>query len=435
MTGVESAGRASVRTAMARRRVVVTGLGAITPIGNDVETFWAGLMAGRSGGGTITRFDPRGMRTRIAAEVKDYDPEDHFDRKDVRRLDLYDQFFMVASRQAMSDAGLTFDPNSEEAARAGVMVGGGFGGMQTFIDEIRVLDKRGPDRVSPTGIPRIIANMAAGLASIEHHLLGPVSCVVTACSASANAIGDAVEIIRRGAADVMLAGGTEAAITDYAVSGFAQSRALSTRNDEPERASRPFDAGRDGFLMGEGGGALMLEERERALARGATIHAELIGYGMSADAYHITLPRPGGTGAARAMTAALRDADLGPDRLAYINAHGTSTEANDVTETAAIKIALGEHAYRIPISSTKSMTGHVLGGAGAVEAVASILALNRGMLPPTINYEKPDPECDLDYVPNEARPFSGDFAMSNSFGFGGHNVALVFGSARVAQAG
>jgi 3-oxoacyl-[acyl-carrier-protein] synthase II len=276
--------------------------------------------------------------------------------------------------------------------------------------------------------------MAAGFASIEHNLLGPVSCVVTACSASANAIGDAAEIIRRGAADVMLAGGSEAAITDYAVSGFAQSRALSTRNDEPTKASRPFDANRDGFVMGEGGGALVLEERERALARGATIHAEVVGYGMSADAYHITLPRPGGTGAARAMSAALRDGGLAPEDIDYINAHGTSTEANDVTETAAIKIALGEEvAHRTPVSSTKSMTGHILGGAGAVEAIVSILAMARGMLPPTINQETPDPQCDLDYVPNQPRAFNGDHAMSNSFGFGGHNVALIFGSSQVAS--
>jgi 3-oxoacyl-[acyl-carrier-protein] synthase II len=422
------------RPAALRRRVVVTGLGVITPIGADVESFWSSLIAGRSGVGHITRFDSSQMRTRIAAEVKDYDPENYFDRKDVRRLDLYDQFFLIASREAMKHAGLAFDPDSEAAARAGVMMGGGFGGMQTFIDEVRTLDQRGPDRVSPTGIPRIIANMAAGFASIEHNLLGPVSCVVTACSASANAIGDAAEIIRRGAADVMLAGGSEAAITDYAVSGFAQSRALSTRNDEPTKASRPFDANRDGFVMGEGGGALVLEEREQALARGATIHAEVVGYGMSADAYHITLPRPGGTGAARAMSAALRDGGLAPEDIDYINAHGTSTEANDVTETAAIKIALGEEvAHRTPVSSTKSMTGHILGGAGAVEAIVSILAMARGMLPPTINQETPDPQCDLDYVPNQPRAFNGDHAMSNSFGFGGHNVALIFGSSQVAS--
>lgn len=409
-----------------RRRVVVTGMGVLTPVGNDVESFWASLMSGTSGAGPITRFDPSGMRCQIAAELKDYDAEDHFERKEIRRLDAYNQYFLVAARQAMNDAGLAFSPDDEMAARAGVMVGGGFGGMETFIDEIRVLDARGADRVSPTGIPRIIANMAAGLASIEHKLLGPVSCVVTACSASANAIGDAAEIIRRGAADVMLAGGTEAAITDYAVASFGQSRALSTRNDDPTRASRPFDAGRDGFVMGEGAGALVLEEREGALSRGARVYAEFGGYGMSADAYHITLPRPGGTGAARAMTAAMADADIGPADLGYINAHGTSTEANDATETAAIKIALGEHAYRVPISSTKSMTGHVLGGAGAVEAIASILAMERGKLPPTINYEDPDPECDLDYVPNTPREARVDWVMSNSFGFGGHNVALVF---------
>jgi 3-oxoacyl-[acyl-carrier-protein] synthase II len=409
-----------------RRRVVVTGIGVLTPIGNDIESFWSSLMTGTSGVGPITHFDASGMRCRIAAEVKDYHAEDHFERREVRRIDPYGQYFLVAARQAMKDSGLAYIPDDEAAARAGVMVGGGFGGMVSFIEEIRVLDTRGSDRVSPTGIPKIIANMAAGLASIEHNLLGPVSCVVTACSASANAIGDAAEIIRRGAADVMLAGGAEAAITDYAVASFGQSRALSTRNDDPTRASRPFDAGRDGFVMGEGGGALVLEERERAIARGARIYAEFGGYGMSADAYHITLPRPGGTGAARAMTAAMADAGIGPADLGYINAHGTSTEANDATETAAIKIALGEDAYRVPVSSTKSMTGHVLGAAGAVEAIASILAMERGKLPPTINYEVADPECDLDYVPNHPREAKLDWVMSNSFGFGGHNVALVF---------
>jgi 3-oxoacyl-[acyl-carrier-protein] synthase II len=411
---------------MTRRRVVVTGMGVITPIGEDVKSFWEGLMAGRSGAGPITYFDTAGMRCRIAAELKEYRPEDHFERKEVRRVDRYTQYFLVAARQAMADAGISYAPDDEEAPSAGVIVGGGFGGMETFIEEVRVLDARGPDRVSPTGVPRIIANMAAGLASIEHHLLGPVSCVVTACSASANAIGDAAEIIRRGAAEVMLAGGTEAAINDYAVAAFGQARALTTRNDDPEHASRPFDVDRDGFLMGEGAGALVLEERERARARGATIYAEVAGYGMSADAYHITLPRPGGTGAARAMTAAIKDAGIDPGDLGYINAHGTSTEANDATETAAIKIALGESAYSIPVSSTKSMTGHLLGGAGAVESVASILAMQNEVLPATINYQTPDPECDLDYVPNQPRPARVDWVMSNSFGFGGHNVALIF---------
>jgi 3-oxoacyl-[acyl-carrier-protein] synthase II len=416
-----------------RRRVVVTGMGVITPVGNDVESFWKSLAEGRSGIGDITRFDASAMRTRIAGEVKGYDPEQYFDRKDIRRLDRTSQFFLIAAREAMTQAGIAYDPDDEAATRSGVVFGGGFGGMESFSDEIRTLDRRGPDRVSPTGIPKIIVNISAGLVSIEHNLLGPVTCVVTACSASANAIGDAAEIIRRGAADMMLAGGAEATITDYGIAGFAQARALSSRNDEPERACRPFDADRDGFVMGEGGGAVVLEEREQARARGATILAEVLGYGMSADAYHITLPRPGGTGAARAMKAAMADAGIGPAEVSYINAHGTSTEANDATETAAIKLAMGDEAYRVPISSTKSMTGHVLGGAGAVEAVASILALERNLIPPTINLETPDPECDLDYVPNEPREFSGDYAMSNSFGFGGHNVTLVFGGSRMAS--
>lgn len=409
-----------------RRRVVVTGMGAITPVGHDVESTWKALIEGESGAAPITLFDAGAHKSRIAAEVKGFDPEAHFDRKDVRRYDRCSQFVLVAARQAMADAGVLIEPDSEDAFRSGVMIGVGFGGMQTFIDEIDILRARGPDRVSPLGIPKIIANISAGLVSIEHNLSGPVSCPVTACSASANALGDAAEIIRRGAADLMLAGGGEAPITDYAVAAFAQSRALTQRNDEPEGASRPFDAGRDGFLIGEGAAALVLEERERAIGRGATILAELTGYGMSADAYHITRPRPGGTGAARAMTAALADAGVDPSELGYINAHGTSTPANDATETAAIKISLGEAAAEVPISSTKSMTGHLLGAAGAVEAMVSILAMNNGTLLPTINYHTPDPDCDLDYVPNQARPAEVDHVMSNSFGFGGHNVALVF---------
>ena len=416
-----------------RRRVVITGMGVISPVGNDVESFWKSLIEGRSGIGPITRFDASALRTRIAGEVKAYDPEDHFDRKDVRRLDRTSQYFLIAAREAMLSAGIAYQPDDEAAPRSGVVYGGGFGGMESFTEEIRTLDSRGPDRVSPTGVPKLIVNISAGLASIEHNLLGPVTCVVTACAASANAIGDAAEIIRRGAADMMLAGGSEATITDYGIAGFAQARALSTRNDEPERACRPFDAERDGFVMGEGAGALVLEERGSALARGASILAEVAGYGMSADAYHITLPRPGGAGAARAMTAAMADAGIGPAQVSYINAHGTSTEANDATETAAIKLALGADAYRVPVSSMKSMSGHVLGGAGAVEAVASILAIERGLLPPTINLENPDPDCDLDYVPNQAREFTGDFAMSNSFGFGGHNVTLIFAGSGVAN--
>ncbi len=409
-----------------RRRVVVTGTGAVTPIGDDVDATWKAMLSGVSGVGHITLFDSTGYRTTIAAEVKDWDPEQHFDRREVRRIDRYTQFFLVAVRQALGQAGISFSEDDEAATRAGVMVGAGFGGMGSFIEEITTLLERGPDRVSPTGVPRTIPNMAAGLASIEHNLLGPVSCVVTACSASANAIGDGAEWIRRGIADVVVAGGAEASITTFGISTFAQARALSSRNDEPTRASRPFDAGRDGFVMGEGGAALILEDLEHAQARGAEILAELTGYGMSADAYHITLPRPGGTGAGRAMTAALVDAGLEPSDIGYVNAHGTSTEANDSTETAAIKIALGDAAAKTPVSSTKSMTGHILGGAGAVEAVACILALRDQVLPPTINYEVPDPECDLDYVPNEARPASLSHAISNSFGFGGHNVSLIF---------
>jgi 3-oxoacyl-[acyl-carrier-protein] synthase II len=378
-------------------------------------------------------FDTEGYRTTIAAEVPGWDPEHHFERREVRRIDRFAQFFLVAVRQALDHAGLSYEEDDPAASRAGVVVGAGFGGMGSFIDEIVTLTERGPDRVSPTGVPRVIPNMAAGLASIEHNLLGPVTCVVTACSASANAIGDGAELIRRGAADVVVAGGAEAAITTFGIATFAQARALSTRNDDPLTASRPFDADRDGFVMGEGGAALILEDFEQAEARGATIHAEVTGYGMSADAYHITLPRPGGSGAARAMVSAIADAGLTPADIGYINAHGTSTEANDSTETAAIRIAMGDDADPTPISSTKSMTGHILGGAGAVEAVACIMALRDQVLPPTINYQTPDPECDLDYVPNVKREATLDHAMSNSFGFGGHNVSLIFSRAEDQQ--
>ncbi len=409
-----------------RRRVAVTGLGAVTPLGEDPGSTWEGMLAGRSGVGPITLFDTEGYRTTIAAEVSGWEPEKHFDKREVRRVDRFSQFFLVAVRQAMEQAGISYPEDDPAAARAGVVVGAGFGGMGSFIDEIVTLTERGPDRVSPTGVPRVIPNMAAGLASIEHNLLGPVTCVVTACSASANAIGDGAELIRRGAADVVIAGGSEAAITTFGIATFAQARALSTRNDEPQRASRPFDADRDGFVMGEGGAALVLEDMDQAKSRGANVLAELTGYGMSADAYHITLPRPGGSGAARAMSNAVEDAGLSPADIGYINAHGTSTEANDSTETAAIRIAMGDAAGSIPVSSTKSMTGHILGGAGAVEAVACIMALRDQVLPPTINQETPDPECDLDYVPNVKREATFDHAMSNSFGFGGHNVSLVF---------
>ena len=414
-----------------RRRVVVTGLGAISPVGHTMASTWDSVVAGRSGAGPITLFDTAEFKVSIAAEVSGFEPTDHFEAKEARRLDRCSQFALVAAKEAMADAGLELDPDSEDAERAGALIGVGFGGMETFIEEVGILHERGPGRVSPLGIPKIIANMPAGLVSIEHNLLGPVSCTVTACSASANAIGDAAEIIRRGAADVMVAGGSEAAITTYAIAAFAQSRALSTRNDDPAGASRPFDAGRDGFVMGEGAAILVLEERERAIARGATIHAEVTGYGMSADSYHITLPRPGGTGAARAVRAALADAELEPSQVDYVNAHGTSTPANDSTETVALKVALGEEVARsVPVSSTKSMTGHLLGGAGALEAAIAIRAIQTGIIPPTINYVDPDPECDLDYVPNEARDV-GDVThvASNSFGFGGHNVTLILSRA------
>lgn len=411
------------------RRVVVTGLGTVNPLGNDVDSFWKAAQEGVSGVAPITAFDASELATTFAAEVKDFDPEDYIERKEARRLDRFTQLFFAATSQAMADSGLDFVGDAEAGSRAGVVIGAGIGGMISFQEELRVMWDRGSHRVSPLAITKIIPNMGAGVVSIHFNLLGPTNCTVTACAASANAIGDAGDMIRRGIADVMVAGGAEASICEFGISSFNQSRALSTRNEDPAAASRPFDAGRDGFVMGEGAATLILEERERALARGAHIYAELLGYGMSADAYHVTLPRPGGAGAARAMTEALRDADLEPAAIDYINAHGTSTPANDPTETAAIKLAFGEEeARRVAISSTKSMTGHLLGGAGALEAIACVMAIRDGVIAPTINYEQPDPECDLDYVPNTARRATVQIAMSNSFGFGGHNVALIFGS-------
>jgi 3-oxoacyl-[acyl-carrier-protein] synthase II len=411
----------------AERRVVVTGLGAVTPLGGDVESFWKNAIAGESGISLIGAFDTSDYPCRIAGEIKDFDPEAYLERKEARRLDRFAQFFVASTYQALEDAGLDYREDPDGGERAGVVLGAGIGGMISIDAGIHMLDKRGPRRVSPLVIPQIIPNGAAGEVSILYKLLGPVTCVVTACAASANAIGDGAELIKRNVADVIVAGGAEAPIMPLALAGFSQARAVSTRNDEPERACRPFDSDRDGFVMAEGAATLILEEREHALARGAHIYTELIGYGMSADAYHITLPRPGGTGAARAMTAALEDAGIEPTTVDYINAHGTSTPANDVTETMAIKLSFGEEqARRVAISSTKSMTGHLLGGAGAIEAIACILAMRDGVVPPTINLDTPDPECDLDYVPNEARTMPVDVAMSNSFGFGGHNVALIF---------
>ncbi len=412
---------------MSRRRVVVTGLGTVNPIGLGVDDTWKHAIEGVSGVGRITAFDPSPFSTQIAAEVTDFDPDAYMPRKAWRRMDRSAQFFWAATHQALGDAGISYEVDAPEAERAGVVVGCGIGGLITTQEEIDVLRTRGPDRVSPLAITKIISNMAAGLVSIDFHLYGPNTCTVTACAASANAIGDAAEIIRRGDADVMVAGGTEAGICEFALAGFASARAISRRNDDPAAASRPFDADRDGFVMGEGAATLILEDYDHASARGAKVYAEVLGYGMSADGYHITLPRPGGGGAARAMAHSLADAQLTPSHIDYINAHGTSTEANDATETAAIKTVFGDGAYRVPVSSTKSMTGHLLGGAGALESIFCILAIRDGVVPPTINYTTPDPECDLDYVPNEARNVTVDRVMTNSFGFGGHNVALIFG--------
>lgn len=412
---------------MTQRRVVVTGLGTITSLGADVDTFWSNILAGKSGVSTIENIDTSDMTTHIGAEIKDFDIELFMSRKDARRLDRSSQLFWVATQQALNDASLSYAEDDPEALRAGVLAGTGIGGIDTMEEQMKVMFERGPSRMSPLGIAKIISNMAGGVASIDFHLYGPNSTTVTACAASANAIGDAAAVIQRGAADVMVAGGAEASITRFAMGGFAQARALSTNNDDPAGASRPFDADRDGFVMGEGAAVVIMEEYEHALARGATIYGELLGYGMSADGYHITLPRPGGAGAARAMQGALAEAGMEPGELGYINAHGTSTEANDKTETAAIKLAFGEAAYTIPVSSTKSMTGHLLGAAGAIESVACLLAIRDGILPPTINYTTPDPDCDLEYVPNEARKVDIATAMTNSFGFGGHNVSLIFG--------
>lgn len=410
------------------RRVVVTGLGTINPVGSDVDSTWRGLLNGTSGIGSITLIDASDLTSQIAGEITDFDIEAFMPRRQARRMDRYAQLFWVAAREALGDAGISHEPDDPAAYRTGVVVGSGIGGVATFEEELTTLLEVGPHRLSPFGIPKIIANLAGGQVSIDFNLYGPNTTTVTACAASANAIGDAAAIIARGAADVMLAGGADAAITRFAMGGFAQARALSTRNDDPQGASRPFDASRDGFVMSEGAAALVLEEREHALKRGATIYAEFVGYGMSADGYHVTLPRPGGAGAARAMQTALDDAGIVAKQVSYINAHGTSTAANDVTETMAIKSVFGDTAYRIPISSTKSMTGHLLGGAGAIEAVASVLSIRDGIVAPTINLTDPDPECDLDYVPGVARNVEVEYAMSNSFGFGGHNVVLLFRS-------
>ncbi|GIV12534.1 MAG: 3-oxoacyl-[acyl-carrier-protein] synthase 2 [Fimbriimonadales bacterium] len=402
------------------------GWGLSPPLGLGIEPFWEGLITGRRVIGPITHFDASGFTTRIAAEVKEFDPTQFMEKKDARRASRFIQFAIAATHMALADAQLQITP--ENAERIGVLIGSGIGGVDYMDTQMRVLVQQGPDRLSPFLGAMMIADMASGMVSIQFGIKGPNLCVVTACSTGADAVGQAMRAIIYGDADVMIAGGSEAAIVPVGIGAFCAARAMSTRNDDPEHASRPFDAERDGFVMGEGCGVLILESLEHAKARGARIYAELLGYGMSADAYHITQPDPEGDGARRAMQNALKDAGLQPTDIDYINAHGTSTRYNDAKETLAIKRVFGEHAYKLAVSSTKSVTGHLLGAAGAVEACACILAIQHQMLPPTINYEYPDPECDLDYVPNTARPAKVRYAMSNSFGFGGHNSVLVFGA-------
>jgi len=406
------------------RRVVVTGLGTLSPVGNTVDEFWSSLVQGRSGVGMITKFDTTGYPTRIAGEVKNFDPLNFVDKKDARRLDPYLQFAVASSVLAVQDAAL--DTDKIDGTRFGVLIGSGIGGISTLLESHRNLLEKGPDRVSPFFIPMLIANMASGLVSIRFGAKGPNSAVVTACATGNHAIGDSFKIIQRADADVMIAGGSEAIIIPLTIAGFCSMKAMSTRNDEPTKAMRPFDANRDGFVAGEGAGIVVLESLEHALARDARIYAEIIGYGMTGDAHHMTAPDPEGDGAARAMAAALRDAGLDASDVGYINAHGTSTIYNDKFETIAIKRVFGDHARRLAVSSTKSMTGHLLGAAGGIEAIATVLALHHGVLPPTINYETPDPDCDLDYIPNQARKQDVEVALSNAFGFGGTNATLAF---------
>lgn len=408
----------------AHRRVVVTGIGVVSALGLGKEAFFAGLIAGRSGVRSISRFDTTGYPVTIAAEVTAFEATDFLDRKVARRMDRYAQYATAAALMARDDAAFTA---GDDPYAVGAVVGSGIGGLDTFYEQTGVLIQRGPDRISPFFIPMMIPNMAAAHVSITLGLKGPVSATCTACAASAHALGDAFQVIRRGDATAMFAGGAEAAVGPVGMASFAAMRALSTRNDEPERASRPFDRGRDGFVMGEGAAVLVLEEREHALRRGARIYAEFLGYGMTGDAYHISEPDDTGEPAARAMRRAMAMAGIGPEELGYVNAHGTSTPLGDAMETKAIRLALGGAADRVMVSSTKSMTGHCLGAAGALEAAASILALYEGKVPPTINLENPDPACDLDYVPNVAREAELRYVASNSFGFGGHNVTLVLG--------
>jgi 3-oxoacyl-[acyl-carrier-protein] synthase II len=407
-----------------KRRVVVTGLGALTPLGNSAQESWEGAIAGKSGVGPITKFDTTSFNTRIAAEIKNFDPLEFVDKKEIRRYDDFILYALAAAEMAMADAALTI--GSEISTRAGVIIGSAIGGLATMEHEKNVLQASGPHKISPFAVPGILANLASGHVSIRFGAKGPISCVVTACAAGTSAIGDAYKTIAHDDADIMITGGAEAAITPLAVAGFNAMRALSRHNDEPQKASRPFDAKRDGFVMGEGCGIIILEELSLALKRGARIYAELAGYGCTSDAFHMAAPPPGHEGAARSMLVALKDAGLNPADIDYINAHGTSTPLNDLYETQAIKTLFGRHARKLMVSSTKSMTGHMLGATGGVEAIFAIKALQEGIIPPTINLDNPDPECDLDYVPNIARKKEINAVMSNTFGFGGVNSVLAF---------
>ncbi len=407
-----------------KKRVVITGLGVITPVGNDISSFWQSLIDGKSGVGPNTSFDAAGFDSRIAAEVKDFDPTKYgISLKDIKRTARFVQFAVAAAKQAMESSGL--DLNKEDRSRIGTIIGSGIGSLHTVEEEHKILLSKGPSRLSPFFIPMLIVNEASGLVAIIHGLKGPNTCVVTACASGSHAIGEAYRTILYGDADMMLTGGTESCIVPTAVGGFCALRALSTRNDDPKKASRPFDRDRDGFVMAEGSGLVVLESLEHAQKRNANIIAEIAGYGMSCDAYHITAPDPDGAGAAQSMTMALKDAQMNPAEMTYINAHGTSTKLNDKIETLSVKKAFGEYSRKVMISSTKSVTGHLLGAAGGVEFVACCLAIRDGIVPPTINYENPDPDCDLDYVPNIARKANITACMSNSLGFGGHNASLI----------
>ncbi|MBL8059598.1 MAG: beta-ketoacyl-ACP synthase II [Chthonomonas sp.] len=405
-------------------RVVVTGIGLVTALGTGVEKTWSGVRAGGNPVDRIASFDVSDYSTQIAAEVKDFNPEDWLDKKDARKVDRFIAFAQAGASMALEDSGLVVTDDNREGI--GVLIGAGIGGLQTLGEQHKRHLESGPSRVSPFLVPYMIPDMASGWVSISYGLKGPNSCVVTACATGANSIGDAYEIIRRGDAIAMVAGGAEAPINEIGLAGFCAARAMTTRNDDPKRASRPFDKERDGFVIGEGAGVLVLEDYDHAVARGAKIYGELVGYGMTADAFHITQPDPDGAGATRVMRMALQKADLNPEDVSYINAHGTSTFYNDKQETGAIKQAFGEHAYKIPVSSTKSMLGHSLGATGAVEAIFCLLAIRDSFVPPTINYENPDPDCDLDYVPNVGRNQEVNVALTNSFGFGGHNACLIF---------